>query len=292
MPNEVLEEEGKKPEDAEDQELETELASAAIDDGKGNKMVPLSALAGSKKEARALAKKVKELEAQGVKFKDIETRLNNAQPIIDAIVSDPKMLARAKQIASGVKPTGDRVEQPDVHDDPDAVALAETMDLYTKEGQLDVVRARKMLELVDKRSGRVATETMRPFAGMALNQRAETNLTRISAMTDDDGVPWATSESIREVAKMLPEQLLADPNVSELVLNSAIGIDRRKGRTPKAPDEVLHLESVGGRRRVDDTERTQEEKQYALKSGLTEKDLTATAERLKKMAPSGAVPLE
>src|SRR5579862_6787674 len=160
----------------EDTELDTELASVAVDDGKGNKMVPLSALAGAKKESRASAKRVKELEAKEAEYGVLKQRLDSAQPIIDAIVNNPKLSAEARKIASGIKPTSDKVDQPDVHEDPDAVAYAETMDLYTKEGNLDVVKARKALDVVTRVSGRMANEAVKPFAGMMLGSNAERNL--------------------------------------------------------------------------------------------------------------------
>jgi hypothetical protein len=41
---------------------------------------------------------------------------------------------------------------------------------------------------------------------------------------------------------------LANPEVADLVLNSAIGLDRRNKRTPKPPDEPLFLDRPGGGR--------------------------------------------
>jgi hypothetical protein len=287
---ETIEEVKPNVDDDPDDGLETELASAAIDDGKGNKMVPLSSLVSAKKELRSSGKKMKELETRASKAEEIEKRLTNAQPIIDAIVSDPKLLARAKQIASG-KPTNDRVEQPEVDEDPDAAALAETMELYTKEGQLDIVKARKVLEIQDRRSGRTAQEAVRPFAGMALGQKAEANLSRIMAETDDDGVPWATRESIQEVAKLLPPNLLADPQVGQLVLTSAIGIDKQKKRTPKPPDEPIYMESSSGRRNADAVV-SSEEKRIGSRVGLSEKDLAASSKVLESTAPGKGVRLE
>lgn len=64
-----------------------------------------------------------------------------------------------------------------------------------------------------------------------LGQKAEANIRKLIAMTDAEGAPIATPESIREVAAQLPESmtahLLADPGVVDLVLKHAIGIDSR-----------------------------------------------------------------
>jgi hypothetical protein len=123
------------------------------------------------------------------------------------------------------------------------------------------------------------------LAGVTLSQKAEANLREAMAQTDQDGVPYATQESIREVAGQLPPQLLADPKVVDLVLNSAIGIDRRKHRTPKAPDEPLYLAPAGGGRRSEPAI-SSEEKRLLAKYGIDEKTYKESSATLEKNVAS------
>ena len=262
-----------------------DAASLAVDDGKGNKMVPLSALIGVKRENRELAKKVKELEPVAQRATDIDQRLSQAQPIIDAILTNPKLRAEALRAQQGTRPSGERTEQPD--DDPDAQQYAEEMGFYTADGSTpDVARARRILNIIDKRGAKHTEESMRPLAGLVAGSRADMNLREAMAQTDAHGVPLATMESIREVAAQLPAHLLADEKVIELVVNNAIGVDRRKGRTPKAPEEPLYLDSPGGRGRRE-TVITDDDRRIMNKAGLTEADVKDTMDKLSKAGSRG-----
>src|SRR3954471_9071732 len=86
---------------AEEQDDAVELASLAVDDGKGGKMVPLSALIGSKKTQRELQKRVKELEPLAADAQRVGQQLEQAQPILNGIVSNPRLRAEALRIAQG-----------------------------------------------------------------------------------------------------------------------------------------------------------------------------------------------
>ncbi len=211
-------------------------------------MVPLSALIGSKKTQRELMKRVKELEPIAAGAADLGEKLNQAQPIINAVLNNPKLLAEANRIAKGTRTTADTTEQPD---DADAIAMAEEMGFYLADGTTpDAARGARVLSRLDARHGKQTDDRIRPLAGITLNQKANANLQEAVNARDDDGVPMATQESILEVAKQIPQQLLADPNVVNLVLTSAIGMDKMKKRTPKPLDEPLFLErnNGGGRR--------------------------------------------
>jgi crotonobetainyl-CoA:carnitine CoA-transferase CaiB-like acyl-CoA transferase len=137
-----------------------------------------------------------------------------------------------------------------------------------------------VLTKLDERHGKQTDERMRPLAGVALGQKADANLRQAAAQTDDYGVPLATMESIKEVASSLPPHLLADPNVVEVVLNSAIGIDRRKGRTPKLPDDPLYLAQAGGGRAPRESVIDAATRSRLESLGLTEKEYTASAKKL------------
>lgn len=229
----------------EEQDEAVELAALAVDDGKGGKHVPLSALIGSKKTARDLQKQLKDTTAQLTEANKVYTQLQGAQPIIDAILSSPKLKAEALRIAQGgTRQTAETTEQPD---DADLASYAEDSGFYLADGVTpDAARAGRVLSLLERRHGKQTDQRIAPLAGLTLNRQAQGNLNQAIAATDDDGVALATRESIMEVAKELPAQLLADPRVVELVLNSAIGKDKRMKRTPKPVDEPLYMERNNG----------------------------------------------
>lgn len=275
---EVVREEG-APEDQDDAELE---ASEIVTDDKGNKTVSLSTMLRYKKEAKANAKRIKELEPVAGRVTELEGRLNDASPIINAILTNPRLKAEALRIASGTHTTAENREQPD--DDPDASSYAEDMGFYLADGvTVDAARARRVLDRLDARHGRQTDAKMRPLAGSFLGSKAEQNLARAIAETDAQGVPYATAESIREVAALMGQDgqhLLANPQVVDLVINNAIGLDRRKGRTPKAPDEPLYLESAGGSRRRAEPSLSTEDRDQAKRLGLDPKYLENAARKL------------
>jgi hypothetical protein len=271
------------PPPTEDAEVETDAASLAVEMG-GNKMVPLSALIAAKKAGRAAEKRVKELEPEAARAAEINDRLGKAQPIIDAILTSPKLRAEALRIAQGTRTSDERTDQPDANEDPDAASYAEDAGFYLADGQTpDVARARRVLTRLDQRHGRQTDERIRPLAGVTLGNKADQNLRAIAAMTDDNGTPYATIESIREQAGKLPAHLLADPAVVDMVLNSAIGLDRRNGRTPKAPEEPLYLERQGGGGRREAAIDSSTKAQLA-RLGISEKDYAASSKRLEEGA--------
>jgi hypothetical protein len=263
-----------------DPEVDAEAGAQAIDDGKGNKLVPLSALVSAKKALKAATKAVKDLEPMAARSREVDERLNRAQPIIDAIITNPKLRAEALRIAQGTRTTADNVDVPTTDDDPDGAAIAEDLGFYLSDGQTpDIARARRVLGRLDARHGKQTDDRIRPLAGLTLNEKANSNIREVYNMTNAEGVPVATRESIQEVTKMLPPQLLANPDVTDLVVTLAVGMDHRKGRSPKPVEEPLYLERNGGGR-TRDAAISPEEKRTLERLGLTEKDYTASSKRL------------
>lgn len=278
----MSEEEVVTPDPNDDTEI-TEEVKALVGEEASKDAKVLSALIGAKKALRASERRVKELEPVANRSREIEDKLEAASPYIAAIANNPRLKAEALRAVTGTRTTGERVEQPTEDEDPDAAAVAEELGLYQSDQSTpDIARARRVLNRLDQRNGRQTDERIRPFAGAVLGSRAETTLNRIAALTDDNGTPLATIESINEVASKLPRHLLANEDVAELVLNSAIGIDRRKGRTPKPQDEPVFLERQGGRR-VARSETIDEGTRASLERlGISEKDYAASSKRLEE----------
>lgn len=248
-----------------------------------------SALIASKRSERAAQRRIKELEPLAASATDIGRQLDNVRPIINAVTANPKLLAEAMRIANGegTRTSTATAEQPD-HDE-EAIGHAEDYGMYLGDGVTpDAARARRALNRIAGITGRQTDERIRPLAGVTLGQKAEANLREAAAEVDEDGIPFATLESIREVASQMPQQLLADPHVKTLVLNAAAGIDRRKKRTPKAPDEPLYLERQGGGRRQTPTY-SAEERQAMAAVGLTEDDMKKTSAKIDKAGGKSVV---
>lgn len=240
-----------------------------------------AALIAAKKGEKAAKKRIAELEPLAAGSAETTERLNTVQPIINAILSNPKLRAEALRIANGTSTSHATTEQPDADEDPDAAAYAEDAGFFLGDNTTpDVARARRVLNRLDARHGRQTDERIRPLAGVTLGQKADANIKAAMAETDDDGTPMATEASIREVAAQLPPQLLADPKVIDLVLNSAIGIDRRKKRTPKAPEEPMYLAPSSGRRAAPAL--SPEDRRALAAVGLTEEDMKKTTAKLEK----------
>lgn len=240
------------------------------------------ALIAAKRSEKALAKRLKELEPIAARSQEIEQQLTTAQPVINAILSNPRLRAEALRIASGVgtRPSNTATDQPD--DDEEALGHAEDYGMYLADQVTpDVARARRALNRISGITGRQTDERIRPLAGGMLGQRAENNLQRAMQETDAEGVPWATEESIREVVNDLGgnTQLLADPKVIQVVIQSAIGRDRQKGRTPKAAAEPLYLERQGGSRRPAEERLSSTERAALAKVGLTEEEYKASSKK-------------
>jgi hypothetical protein len=266
--------------EADDAELE---ASEIVTDDKGNKTVSLSTMLRYKKEAKANAKRIKELEPVAARVTDLEGKLESASPIINAILTNPKLKAEALRVASGkgTRPSGESTDQPE--QDDEAREHAEDYGMYLADGVTpDAARARRALNRIAGMTGRQTAEQLRPLAGVTLTREATQNLQLAMAQTDADGVPLATPESIKEVAQRLGtdgQHLLANPQVVEMIIDQAAGIDRRKGRTPKAQDEPLYLAPAGGRRRSEPSV-SAEERETAKRLGLDPKYLENAATKL------------
>jgi len=258
-----------------------ELVNLAVDDGKGGKVVPLSSLIATKKEAKALNKRIKELEPVAQESASLRERLDAAQPYINALVADPRLRAEAIRITQGGQPDP---RQP--QDDIDALEYAEMEGRYLSDGVTpDVQWARKTINWHDARNQKRHEEQMRPMAGLVLGQKAQTNIAAAKSQTDQDGLPLATAESIDEVAALLPPHLLADERVVDLVLNNAIGLDRRHRRTPKVTEEPLYLDHPHGRRRPEPAIDA-DLKASLTKLGLTEKEFTEASAQVDAAATS------
>lgn len=270
-----------KPADGDEPDPEdAEISALAVDDGKGGKMVPLSALLGAKREARTAGKRVKELEPVAASATELNKRLADAEPYLNTMMTDARIRAEVIARAEGRPvPKADAVDQE---------ALDEAIDQgWYQADQVtpDVAKARRVLDRHAGIAKRATDEAMRPLGAMTVNAQAERHYAQVLGMRDDNDVPYASEESIREVAQMLGPELMANPKVVNTVITQAIGVDRMKGRTPKAPDEPLFLASnARGPRQplVSDDER-----RIGKRVGLDDKELEHVTNELARSGGRG-----
>lgn len=266
----------------EDAAIAAEVAELTASPSEQQNAKVTAALIAAKKGEKAWKKRAAELQPVADRTADIEAQLARVQPIIMAVTTNPKLLAEASRLASGTAMSRESTEQPS--DDADAVAMAEEMGFYLADGQTpDAARGKRVLDRLDVRHGRQTDERIRPLAGVTLGQKADANIREALAQTDDDGVPLATEESIREVVAQFGPQgasMLADPKIVNVVLESAIGRDKIKKRTPKAPADPIFLASTSGRRVAPGY--SQDERRAFAAAGLTEADLKRTTDKIEK----------
>lgn len=236
------------------------------------------ALIAAKRELRTANRRVKELEPIAQRATEIGTQLDSAMPIINAVTQNPRLLAEALRISKGTRTSTEMTDQPD---DADLTAFAEDSGWYLADGTTpDAARAQRVLTRLDARHGKQTDDRIRPLASVTLGGRAEANVIAALKAVDEDGVPYATKESIDEVARELPRELLADPRVANMILTQAIGIDRLKRRTPKAQDEPIYLDRQSGGGRPREAALSPFERKHIESSGLSEKEYRASVAKM------------
>lgn len=241
-------------------------------DGKTD-VVPLAAHLEQrgKAEKRGEAKARLEMQKEIDEAKAIKQSLEQYGPILQRIQQDPSILERARQ--------PQKTER-----DVEAEEVAEDLGLIAADGSLDVNRARRYLDRQDQRNGKLVDQRVAPVANATASQIANGHRLALKSRRHEDGRPVASAESIDAVANVLPPELVANPNVAQIMELIAIGLDQKTGRTPKAPvarmyDEPWLSEGAGrgpGSRSV----LTDEDKRFAKNLGLDEKTYAKQVEDL------------
>lgn len=250
-----------------------------VQDVNGRKMVGLDQLIKHRKADKGNKKEIAALRAQVEEYKGIDERLQRVLPIAEAVERDPALAKEIKAALDGTRASRPAsVEQ--VVDDPEAVEMAQSLGLVTKDTAgndvWDVARAKRVLDIGTAR----AEKRMKPQLDRATNEaygiRGEQNLAALYQMQTPSGELQATDESIKEILKesQMPVSTLADPRVARTVGLMAAGLDREKGRTPKAPIEPMYFERAGGRRGESTPVLTDDDRRIARRVGLTDQQLT------------------
>jgi hypothetical protein len=189
---------------------------------KGEDVAPVSSVIHFRKQAKEMKRENERLASEHAALKQ---QVEQWAPVLQRLQQDPTILQRMNQPAP-------KQEQP--HDDIEARELAEDLGLITADGALDVARARRHLDRIDRRSGRLVDQRVAPVANATAAQIAQTHRANAKLARMKDGNPIASEESIDQVFSMLPPELTANQQVAALLPIMAAGLDKMLGRTPKA----------------------------------------------------------
>lgn len=213
------------------------------------RMVPVSELVAQRRANRENKQKIAELSQQVQRAAAIEQQLEQLRPTLDIIRANPRILEAVK---AGTHATPGHVDQPD--DDQEAKDLAEDNGYYTTTGELDVARARRVLDRIEARVAKRMEAQIAPLRAQTHSQAAQAMRQKVSTLRTKDGAPMASTESINEIFGMVPEELQGDPRTAFVMTLAAAGMDLYSGRKPQAPvrqpeyGEPIYTEPAGGRR--------------------------------------------
>lgn len=276
-PNEELDPNPKPGDD--DVDDAADLLNIVQTDASGKKVVGLDQLIEHRKANKQQKRRIAELEAQVEEGKGLKDRLDKVLPIADAVEKDPRLAKAIQDALDGTRRSAPTTEQ--VDDDPDLQAYAEIHGLITKNSAgddvWDTARAKRALEIETRRTQKHMQPHIDAATDAAFGMRGEQNLAALYRMETPSGELVASDESIKEVLREsgIPMRQLADARVARTVGLMAAGLDREKGRTPKAPLEPIHFERGGGRRPGATVTLTDSEKRNAKILGLKEEELVA-----------------
>lgn len=198
------------------------------------KVVPLGAVQQERAARRTLAATVKEQKAQ---IEQMQAQMQQVAPIL-------QRLNERRDIWNQLQ---GQPAQPEPVVDPDVKDYAETHGLYNQQGELDLVRAQKALEIEDRRRAKAMQQEVAPIRQSAAVQQAQSIKQQMYAAKDDKGRPFASQKAIDQLVNNIPPEVLAQPGVPQWVLYTARGLDPSVVAAPDMP-EPLFSETPGGRR--------------------------------------------
>ena len=287
------EEAGRVPEGEEETEPELE---GTVEIRPGVKVVPVTAISAERKRVRALTeKKIRETEVDPLREKAsladrLQADLESVRPDLEYLAQHPD-LRRAEPEKPAVP----------VVSDADAETYARRHQLYDKQGELDKTAAKSILaehraetQQIAREAARQATEEVTgPVLQQTRSQASADNFRRAIALRDGEGdfvfKDQRAGQIFLEEWRKLPASLTANPEVVEVVVNTALGrLAREGGGRRGLSREPVFSEASGGRPSLAYT-LTDLEKKIAGEAGISSKDFE---KRAKAYVPGQANSLE
>lgn len=197
----------------------------------GKKYVPVGVLIGERKQRQAL-------QERATKADELEAYVRDARPYVEFLKNNPDLLKpRNQPPATPSAPTSD----------PQAEALAKTLDLYTPDGKPDLARANTLQQLITSTAQTIADKAIGPVHERTAQDQSARNFQIALTVKDADGNS-PTQESLAQIWRTMPAHQTADPNVASILALTALGLDRVSRKQAPAPPAHAPIvtESPGG----------------------------------------------
>lgn len=214
----------------------------AVEVQPGVRVVPVGVVQAQRQEIKAL-------KAQAQRATELEREAGENRAIVEFIKANPQILQGQQQQPQR--------QEPNPQDDPALVEYAKTLDLYTQDGRPDTARASKLRDMTRQEAQSIAQQTIAPMQEASHAQQAAQNLQWMASLKDANNQPLEEQyiiETVRSVYGNMPRadaiKILADPNVAQVLADTALGRQARMKKTttavpaPQAP--ALHVEAAGG----------------------------------------------
>ena len=238
----------------------------------GVKFVPLQAVIAertARKEAeKALKAKDEEFapfKQKAQKYDEAEQYLHQVRPVIDKVMARPDLLKLADQPPA---------EAPGPLTATEAAEYAKNFDLYKPDNTLDVDRAQRIVKFHEVMNQRTVSQALQPFQQQTAVTQAREMRQRLTQVKD---APSAAS--IDKVFASLPPELAALPEVANLVLYVAKGMDAMNGTV--TPPPVVPTESVGGSPQRTEHAITDLDRRFMEAGGISKKAYEEAAAKFK-----------
>lgn len=137
----------------------------------GDKLVPLAAVAPLREKVRTLKPQAERAATLEQENQQLKATLDETRPLAEAF----KAMAAAQQHKTQDAPPAA------AEDDTEAVEFARHADLYNANGQPDVVKAKALLKVIDRRAEQKAKAEAAPIVEQSLQQQATHMLARAKA---------------------------------------------------------------------------------------------------------------
>lgn len=262
--------------------LQQEIDAQTIDLPDG-KLVPLSAVTTLREKLKDAKKGSAEADTLRQQLDAAQAQLQAVGPLADAF----RAMQQAQQAPPPPAPTG-----PSPEDQAELEDIARTFDFWKADGTgLDLTKAQKHLDLVDKRAEKRAQQSVAPLVQDTLQARAQHNIARARATTlpgsKETADPTILDGLVSKIAQQ-PNglQTLANPEAVKQIWLNAYALSQVKRATTTPPTQAttlpanvpppVYVERPGGQL-PQPRALSVLEKKAAKEAGLTETEYTNMA---------------
>lgn len=198
----------------------------------GTKMVPITALHAEREKSKALKDKAQ-------RYDEVAGWVQAVRPEIEYLQQHPE----ARRGGQAPAPAGP------VAPDPKHVALAQKLDLYTREGLPDVARAAEVMSIIEETSQSIAQRELQPMRQQTARERAVANFQTVSQLKTADGHP-INQEALRTIWNNTPAEMLQDPQIAYVYAAAVLGHERLQAPAAPAPNAPPLITEAAGNRQT------------------------------------------